>query len=88
LTQASGTYPQLTAVAASEGALTFAFDAPAAMHFGVAVWTDPGPLGLSGSAVTPAGRAGFVAAFDLPAGRSQQTVPCAGCRSTTFPFSI
>jgi len=88
LTPAAGGYPQLTGVAASDGALTFAFDAPAAMRFGVAVWTDPGPLGLSGPAVTSAGHAGFVAAFDLPAGRSQQTVPCAGCRSTTFPLSI
>jgi hypothetical protein len=88
LTPAGGAYPQLTAVAASDGLLTFAFDAPAAMRFGVAVWTDPAPLGLSGPAVTPAGHAGFVAAFDLPAGRSQQTVPCAACRATTFPFSI
>jgi len=80
-------YPTLVSVAASAGNLTFQFQAPAATHFGVAIWSDPGPLGVSGANILPAGHAGFVASFDLPAGSSTQSISCPGCRSTDFPLS-
>ncbi|MBD5656003.1 MAG: hypothetical protein IAI50_12615 [Candidatus Eremiobacteraeota bacterium] len=80
-------YPSLKDVAVHDGRLAFTFDAPVATHFGVAVWTDPRELGALGGNVTPAGNAGFVAAFDLPQGPSVQNVPCPRCSSTTFPFS-
>ena len=81
-------YPRLTRIASGSGALIFHFSSPAAMHFGVAVWSDPQRLGVDGANVVPAGRAGFVAAFDLPAGESDQTVPCSACSTTTFPYSM
>jgi hypothetical protein len=79
--------PALTRIAASAGGLVLHFSSPAAMRFGVAIWTDPAAIGASGANVTPAGHAGFVAAFDLPAGESDQTISCA-CSSTTFAYSI
>ncbi len=81
------TFPQLLGVATASGTLSFTFQAPSAIHFGVALWTKPATLMLSGGNVTPAGRAGVVVTFDLPAGRSTQSVPCGGCTSTTFPYS-
>lgn len=80
-------YPTLVSVVAANGQLTFRFQASVATHFGVAIWSDPVPLGLSGANVTPAGHAGFVAAFDLPAGASSASIGCTGCRSTSFPLS-
>ena len=37
--------------------------------------------------VTPAGHAGAVVTFDLPAGNSTQIVPCRACNSVTFTYS-
>lgn len=79
--------PSLTNVAVVNHAITFHFASPQALHYGVALWTDPAILGVSGPNITLAGRAGFVAAFDLPAGESDQTIACDGCTSATFPFS-
>jgi hypothetical protein len=81
-------YPAVTAVTVSHGSLNIAFDAPAAIHFGVAIWTDPTSLQLTGANITRAGHAGFVATFDLPAGRSMTTIVCGKCTSTVFPFSL
>ena len=80
-------YPQLTRIASGGGTLVLHFSSPAAMHFGVAIWSDPQRLGVGGPSVVPAGRAGFVAAFDLPAGESDQSIPCTACATTTFPYS-
>jgi hypothetical protein len=80
-------YPQLTRVASGGGALVLHFNSPSAMRFGVAIWSDPQRLGVGGPSVVPAGRAGFVAAFDLPAGESDQSIPCSACGTTTFPYA-
>jgi len=81
------TYPQLLGVTAAGGALSFSFQAPAAIHIGVALWTNPARLMLAGANVVPAGGAGVVITFDLPAGYSTQKVSCGGCTSTTFSYS-
>jgi hypothetical protein len=83
----SNSYPKLVGVSVSGGSIAFTFQAPQATHFGVALWTDPTRLGLSGSNVTPAGHAGAVITFDLPVGRSTQNVSCSACTSTTFAYS-
>jgi len=83
----SPSFPQLTGVAFAAGKLTFSFVASAATHIGVALWTDPAALLLSGANVVPAGHAGAVVTFDLPQGKSTQTVICGGCTSTTYPYS-
>lgn len=80
--------PALTNAAASGGKLVLHFDAPAAMHYGVALWTDPAALGLSGAGVVPAGRAGVVLVFDLQSGPNDVVIPCAACSSTTFPYAV
>jgi hypothetical protein len=80
-------YPQLTRVAVGGGALVLHFASPAAMHFGVAIWSDPQRLGVAGPNVVAAGRAGFVAAFDLPSGESDQSIPCSACGTTTLPYA-
>jgi len=79
--------PALTNVAAAGGNISFQFTAPVALHYGVALWTDPAALGLSGSGVHPAGHAGVVLVFDLQAGQNQITFACAHCSSTAFPYA-
>lgn len=79
--------PKLTAVAAANGAISFAFSSPQATHYGVAIWSDPSTLGIKGSNVFPAGRAGTVITFDLQAGANTVSVPCSGCSGTTFTYS-
>jgi hypothetical protein len=84
---ASSSFPRLTGVSVTNGKMSFSFDAPAALHFGIALWTDPSTLGLTGSNVTRAGHAGVVVTFDLPGGASTESISCGGCTSTTFPYS-
>jgi hypothetical protein len=79
--------PALTNVAAGRGSITFQFSAPAALHYGVALWSDPSALGLSGNGVHAAGHAGVVLTFDLQPGQNQITFACRGCSGTTFPYS-
>ncbi len=81
------TYPLLTGVSFDRGSLRFSFRATRPMHFGIAIWSDPMALGISGPNLFAAGRAGAVVTFDLPVGSSTQAVPCAACTSTTFAFS-
>jgi len=83
----SPVFPVLTGVTAAAGSLRFSFETSQALHFGIALWSDPATLGLSGSNVTAAGHAGAVIMFDLPAGKSTQIVPCSACNSTTFTYS-
>lgn len=80
-------FPALRSASVSSGVMSFAFNAPAPTHFGIAIWSDPALLGVSGPNITAAGHAGFVATFDLPAGSSTQTIACSACTSTTFPYS-
>jgi hypothetical protein len=80
-------FPVLTGATFANGTLSFAFRATVATHIGIALWADPATLQLSGASVVPAGHAGAVVTFDLPAGTSTQTVRCGGCSSTTFSYS-
>jgi hypothetical protein len=79
--------PTLTNVSVSGGKIAFQFNAPAALHYGVALWTDPSTIGIAGNGVHPAGRAGVVLTFDLQQGQNEITFPCSQCTSTTFAYS-
>jgi hypothetical protein len=81
--------PTLTGAQLRDGVLTLSFDAPVAVRYGVALWSDPAKVRWSAShaLITYAGRAGAVAAFDLPRGASDVVLHCTGCSSTTFPIA-
>jgi hypothetical protein len=79
--------PSLSAVAASNGRLALSFQAPIALHFGIALWSDPARLHVSDAGAVPAGRAAVVVIFDLKAGPNQVVLHCGGCRTTTFAYS-
>jgi hypothetical protein len=79
--------PQLGNVAVGGGQIVFHFVAPQALHYGVALWSNPAALGLSGTGVVPAGRAGVVLVFDLQSGANDVAFSCANCSSTTFRYS-
>jgi hypothetical protein len=81
--------PTLVGSQLRDGALTLSFDSPVAVRYGVALWSDPAKIRWSAktATITYAGRAGLVAAFDLPRGRSQVTLYCSGCSSTTVPIA-
>jgi hypothetical protein len=80
-------FPQLQGVNVRNGALLFTIQAPVALHFGFALWSDPSSLGLNGTNVVPAGHAGAVIVVDLQPGVNQLAVPCARCVTTTLPYS-
>jgi hypothetical protein len=81
--------PTLTGAQLRTGVLTLSFDAPVAVRYGVALWSDPAKVRWSAAhaLITYAGRAGAVAAFDLPRGASDVVLHCTGCSSTTFPIA-
>ena len=79
--------PRLHGASVERGELVLRIDAPQALHFGVALWSDPSRLRLRGAGVTPAGRAGAVVTFDLRPGENRVAIPCAGCTSTTLAYS-
>lgn len=79
--------PTLTNVAVGNGSISFAFTSPAALRYGVAIWSDPAQLGISGTGVTAAGHAGVVLTFDLQPGANTISFPCSGCTGTTFTYS-
>jgi hypothetical protein len=79
--------PWLTKVAVANGSITFEFQAPVALEYGAALWSDPAALGITGAGVTPAGRAGVVLTFQLRAGTNDIAFPCPGCTGTIFPYS-
>ena len=79
--------PTLTNVAVANGTITFQFNAPATVRYGVALWTNPTALGIRGTGVTPAGNAGVVLTFTLQQGTSDITFSCPGCTGTTFPYA-
>lgn len=80
--------PQLENVAIGNGQLAFHFVAPAPLHYGVALWTDPAALGLSGSGVVPAGHAGVVLVFNLQSGPNDVTFACAHCTAAPLQYSF
>jgi hypothetical protein len=79
--------PQLTAASAEDGTLALSFQAPVALHYGIAIWSDPAGLRIANPGAIVAGRAGVVVTFDLQAGPNQIVVRCGGCRGTTFAYS-
>jgi hypothetical protein len=80
-------FPTLQAASVRNGELLLVLQAPVALHFGVALWTDPSNLGLSQANVVPAGHAGVVITLDLSTGVNQIAIPCSRCTTTTFPYS-
>ncbi len=84
---ASNEIPTLTGVAVTANSIAFSFRSPIAVHYGVALWTDPSALSVSGPGVTPAGHAGTVLTFDLKQGPNIVTFRCPGCSSTTFQYA-
>ncbi len=79
--------PRLTLAAMSNGTLALRVTSEIATPYGIAVWSDPQQLGLSGPGVVPAGAAGAVLRFDVPAGTSDHLFPCANCRGWSIPYS-
>jgi hypothetical protein len=81
--------PSLTRAEFAKGRLTLHFRSPVATRYGVALWSDPKRVRWStqGGDITYAGRAGVVAAFDLPRGDSVLVLRCTGCASATFPIA-
>lgn len=80
--------PSLVAASVASGLLELRFEAPRAMHFGAAIWSDPRRLKFSGTGAIAAGRAATVLIFDVKKGTNVVRFPCAGCRSTTFDYSL
>lgn len=81
--------PTLVGAQLRDGTLTLSFDSPAAVRYGVALWSDPTKVRWSAAhaLITYAGRAAAVAAFDVPRGRSEVVLRCTGCSGTTFPIA-
>jgi hypothetical protein len=81
--------PQLVGAEFHDRTLTLDFDSPIAIRYGVALWSDPAKVRWSSTHayITSAGRAGAVAAFDLPRGRSTLILTCAGCDGAAFPLA-
>lgn len=79
--------PALIAAAVSHGRLTLGFWAPRALHFGIAIWSEPARLKVTQAGAVPAGRAGTVITFDLRRGRNRVVIACPGCRNLEFSYS-
>ncbi|MGA8533699.1 MAG: hypothetical protein WB615_06290 [Candidatus Tumulicola sp.] len=79
--------PVLTSAIVSGGRLSLALLAPEALHFGIALWSDPATLRVVRPGSIAAGRAGIVVTFDLHRGFNVVAIHCPGCRSTVFPYS-
>ncbi len=80
--------PSLLSAGVKDGWLQLRFAAPRALRFGVAIWSDPSQLKLSGPGEIRAGRAAEVLVFDLTAGTNVVRYRCGGCRSSTFTYSL
>ena len=80
--------PSLLGARVANGSLELHFNAPRAMRFGAAIWSDPRRLQLSSAGTIAAGRAAAVLVFDLKKGANTVRYPCPGCRTTTFDYSL
>jgi hypothetical protein len=69
--------------------LTLFFFSPVATRYGIALWSDPAKIRWvsTRAQMTYAGRAGVVAAFDLPRGPSTVTLTCEGCTGGALPLA-
>ncbi|MBV8491576.1 MAG: hypothetical protein JO199_13700 [Candidatus Eremiobacteraeota bacterium] len=79
-------FPTISAVAVRKGTLSIELQAPSALHFGMAIWSDPAALRMSGPGTIAAGRAGEVLIVDVKAGPNQFSFACPGCKATTFSY--
>jgi hypothetical protein len=79
--------PSLLGAGVKNGWLELRFEAPRALRFGVAIWSDPSRLKISGPGEIDAGRAAAVLVFDLKAGTNNVRYRCSGCRSRVFTYS-
>ncbi|MGA8574903.1 MAG: hypothetical protein WB609_04350 [Candidatus Cybelea sp.] len=80
--------PSLLRASVKDGWLELAFAAPRALRFGVAIWSDPSQLKITGPGEIRAGRAAVVLVFDLEAGPNIVRYRCNGCHSSTFTYSL
>jgi hypothetical protein len=80
--------PSLLRASVKDGWLKLTFAAPRALRFGVAIWSKPSQVKISGPGAIRAGRAATLLVFDLKAGTNSIAYRCGGCRSTTFPYSV
>jgi hypothetical protein len=80
--------PALLRASVTGGWLRLVFEAPRALRFGVAIWSDPSQLKISGPGEIRAGRAATVLVFDLKAGTNIVRYRCGGCHSSTFTYSL
>lgn len=73
-------FPHVVGTTFQHRTLTLYFYAPVATRYGVALWSDPSKIRWSSTQaqITYAGRAGVVAAFDLPRGSSTVALNCWG----------
>lgn len=79
--------PTIDGVTVSDGAIVVSVTSPAALEYGVAIWSDPAKLGLSGTNVVPAGHAGAVLVMHLQPGPNTVSFPCSACTGTTFTYA-
>ena len=81
--------PRLVSAQLHDSTLTLQFDAPVVTRYGIALWSDPAKVRWTSrqAVITYAGRAGAVAAFNLPRGRSAVELVCTGCSSALFPIA-
>jgi hypothetical protein len=84
---ASTQLPTVTNVAIGNGTVALQINAPAALHYGVALWSDPAALRISGPHAVAAGRGGVVLTFDVQPGVNTVSVPCSGCTSAVLPYA-
>jgi hypothetical protein len=80
--------PRLLRRSVKDGWLELAFSAPRPLRFGVAIWSDPSRLKISGPGEIPAGRAAAVLVFDLKAGTNNVRYRCSGCHGSAFAYSL
>lgn len=80
--------PSLLRASVKDGWLNLTFATPRALRFGVAIWSDPSQVKVSGPGAIRAGRAATVLVFNLNAGTNDVRYRCSGCHSTTFTYSL
>jgi hypothetical protein len=80
--------PRLTGAHVANGRLTLSFQAPRALRYGAAIWTDPARLRITDPRAIRAGRAGIVLVFDVKKGANDVRFRCPGCTGTTFVYAL
>jgi hypothetical protein len=79
--------PTLVAATVGKGSIIMHWQAPEAVRYGIALWSNPHNLHLAGPGITLAGRAGAVVTFDLRPGENRIEIPCGACKSDTLEYA-